>query len=125
MEGHWVTGYTFAKPGSKPRVFAEYNFATGDANPTDQVREGFDQLYPTPHDKTGLADQAECPGETPVAVISKGTCLSQTCRVRTLADMVENVLSTEAPGIIVIGRMVAFRSPTYWFEFAESTNPGK
>lgn len=55
--GHWVTGYTFAKPASKPRLFAEYNFATGDADPTDQKREGFDQLYPTPHDKTGLADQ--------------------------------------------------------------------
>jgi hypothetical protein len=55
--GHWLAGYTVAKPASKPRVFAEYNFATGDANPTDQKREGFDQLYPTPHDKTGLADQ--------------------------------------------------------------------
>jgi hypothetical protein len=55
--GHWLAGYTFAKPASKPRLFAEYNFATGDANATDQKREGFDQLYPTPHDKTGLADQ--------------------------------------------------------------------
>ena len=55
--GHWLAGYTFAQPTSKPRVFVEYNFATGDKNPTDQKREGFDQLYPTPHDKTGLADQ--------------------------------------------------------------------
>jgi hypothetical protein len=55
--GHWIAGYTLAKPASKPRVFVEYNFATGDSNSTDQKREGFDQLYPTPHDKTGLADQ--------------------------------------------------------------------
>ena len=55
--GHWVLGYTVSKPAWKPRAFAEYNFATGDKNPTDQKREGFDQLYPTPHDKTGLADQ--------------------------------------------------------------------
>jgi len=55
--GHWIAGYTVAKPLSKPRVFVEYNFATGDADPADQKREGFDQLYPTPHDKTGLADQ--------------------------------------------------------------------
>jgi hypothetical protein len=55
--GHWLAGYTFAKPTSKPRLFAEYNFATGDGNATDQKRQGFDQLYPTPHDKTGLADQ--------------------------------------------------------------------
>ena len=38
-------------------LFAEYNYASGDADPTDQKREGFDQLYPTPHDKYGLADQ--------------------------------------------------------------------
>jgi hypothetical protein len=55
--GHWLVGYTVAKPTAKPRLFVEYNFATGDANPTDQRRQGFDQLYPTPHDKTGLADQ--------------------------------------------------------------------
>jgi hypothetical protein len=55
--GHWVAGYTFAKPTSKPRLFLEYNFATGDEDSSDQKREGFDQLYPTPHDKTGLADQ--------------------------------------------------------------------
>ena len=35
----------------------EYNFASGDEDPTDGVRGTFDQLYPTPHDKTGLADQ--------------------------------------------------------------------
>jgi hypothetical protein len=55
--GHWLAGYTVAKPASKPRLFVEYNFASGDANPADQKRQGFDQLYPTPHDKTGLADQ--------------------------------------------------------------------
>jgi hypothetical protein len=55
--GHWVAGYTLAKPAAKPRLFAEYNFATGDADGTDRIRQGFDQLYPTPHDKTGLADQ--------------------------------------------------------------------
>jgi hypothetical protein len=44
------------KPAT-PRLIAEYNFASGDKNPTDGIRGGFDQLYPTPHDKTGLADQ--------------------------------------------------------------------
>ncbi len=39
------------------RVFGEYNFASGDRNPKDGVRGTFDQLYPTPHDKYGLADQ--------------------------------------------------------------------
>jgi hypothetical protein len=41
----------------KPRWFTEYNHATGDRDPNDQKISTFDQLYPTPHDKTGLADQ--------------------------------------------------------------------
>jgi hypothetical protein len=39
------------------RVSGEYNFASGDRDPKDAVRGTFDQLYPTPHDKYGLADQ--------------------------------------------------------------------
>lgn len=39
------------------RVSGEYNFASGDGDPRDGVRGTFDQLYPTPHDKYGLADQ--------------------------------------------------------------------
>jgi hypothetical protein len=38
-------------------VEAEYNHATGDANPTDGARETFDPLFPTSHEKYGLADQ--------------------------------------------------------------------
>jgi len=39
------------------RVTTEYNYATGDADAADGVQGTFDQLYPTPHDKYGLADQ--------------------------------------------------------------------
>ena len=39
------------------KLTSEYNFATGDENPTDGSRATFDQLYPTGHDKLGLADQ--------------------------------------------------------------------
>jgi hypothetical protein len=54
--GHWLLGYTFPAASLKPRLFAEYNQATGDANPTDNKKETFDQLYPTGHDKYGLTD---------------------------------------------------------------------
>lgn len=54
--GHWVTGYTFAT-AYQPRAFAEYNYASGDGNPHDGHIGTFDQLYPTGHDKFGLADQ--------------------------------------------------------------------
>lgn len=43
--------------GPAVRGIAEINYASGDRNPTDGQRGTFDQLYPTPHDKYGLADQ--------------------------------------------------------------------
>jgi hypothetical protein len=55
--GHWVLGYTLNNQKGKPRLLAEYNFATGDASAKDGRRNTFDQLYPTAHDKYGLADQ--------------------------------------------------------------------
>jgi hypothetical protein len=54
--GHWAVGRTLATK-SALRVFGEYNYASGDAIAGDGVRGTFDQLYPTPHDKYGLADQ--------------------------------------------------------------------
>jgi len=53
---HALLGYTAAQTPLMPRVWAEYNQATGDANPTDNRKETFDQLYPTGHDKYGLTD---------------------------------------------------------------------
>ena len=54
--GHWQIRETL--PGSKtPHLTAEYNYASGDADPADGIRGTFDQLYPTAHDKYGLADQ--------------------------------------------------------------------
>jgi hypothetical protein len=54
--GHWQLRETL--PGAAAvRLTGEYNFASGDEDPTDGVRGTFDQLYPTPHDKYGLSDQ--------------------------------------------------------------------
>jgi hypothetical protein len=55
--GHWVLGYTVPRARFTPRFFAEFNYATGDHNPTDGHRGTFDQLYATAHDKYGMADQ--------------------------------------------------------------------
>ena len=55
--GHWVLGYTVAGVRHKPRLLAEYNYASGDRDPRDGRWGGFDPLYPTGHDKHGLADQ--------------------------------------------------------------------
>ena len=54
--GHWLLGFTLATAPLTPRVFGEYNEASGDENPTDNKKGTFDQLYPTGHDKYGLTD---------------------------------------------------------------------
>jgi hypothetical protein len=54
--GHWMVRESL--PGkANVKLVSEYNHATGDSDPTDGVRQTFDQLYPTGHDKLGLADQ--------------------------------------------------------------------
>ena len=55
--GHWAVGRTIPTRRTTYRVFGEYNYASGDETPADGRRGTFDQLYPTPHDKYGLADQ--------------------------------------------------------------------
>jgi hypothetical protein len=54
--GHWQLRESLPGAGAV-KLTGEYNFASGDEDPRDGVRGTFDQLYPTPHDKTGLADQ--------------------------------------------------------------------
>ncbi|HXH24829.1 MAG TPA: alginate export family protein [Vicinamibacterales bacterium] len=54
--GHWRLRRSMPGPGAL-RLTGEYNYAAGDSNPTDGVHGTFDPLYPTPHDKYGLADQ--------------------------------------------------------------------
>ena len=55
--GHALVGRTIPAGSRTYRVFGEYNYASGDETPGDGVRGTFDQLYPTAHDKYGLADQ--------------------------------------------------------------------
>jgi hypothetical protein len=54
---HFVIGRTTKSFRATPRIFAEFNFASGDKNAKDGTRGTFDQLYPTGHDKYGLSDQ--------------------------------------------------------------------
>jgi hypothetical protein len=54
---HALVGRTIPIGSNTYRAFGEYNFASGDEAPGDGARGTFDQLYPTGHDKYGLADQ--------------------------------------------------------------------
>src|ERR1700722_17924940 len=41
----------------RPRLFAEFNSASGDKNSHDGTHGTFDTLFPSAHDKFGVADQ--------------------------------------------------------------------
>lgn len=47
--------YSFAAPWT-PRVYAEYNYASGDGAPSDGKLESFDDMYPTAHLYYGYND---------------------------------------------------------------------
>lgn len=53
---HQELGYTFSKQRWTPRLYTEYNHASGDRNPSDGVFSTFDNLFPTNHNKYGLID---------------------------------------------------------------------
>ena len=59
--GAWAStagaGYKVKTLAGTPRLFGGYDFASGDRNGSDGVRGTFDTMYPTAHDRFGIADQ--------------------------------------------------------------------
>jgi hypothetical protein len=53
---HAGGGYTFENCSWKPRLYAEYNYATGDDDPTDGDIGTFQNLFPSNHNKYGVMD---------------------------------------------------------------------
>jgi hypothetical protein len=50
-------GYRIGSLWGAPRFFTQYDYASGDRNPTDGRHGTFDTMYPTAHDRFGIADQ--------------------------------------------------------------------
>jgi hypothetical protein len=55
--GHWNAGYTLIDSRAQPRLFAEYNYASGNKNPNGNTWGTHDQIYASAHDKMSFADQ--------------------------------------------------------------------
>lgn len=53
---HVMGGYTFAKVTTAPRLGLEYNYSTGDSDPTDDRHQTLDNLFPTNHKFYGYMD---------------------------------------------------------------------
>ena len=49
-------GYTFADAWGKPRLGLEYDYSSGDSNPTNGTHQTFDNLFPTNHKFYGYMD---------------------------------------------------------------------
>ncbi len=49
--------YRFAGFYWKPRIFSQYDYASGDKNAHDGTHGTFDTMYPTAHDRFGISDQ--------------------------------------------------------------------
>lgn len=50
------TSYEFRSVPGEPRIFAQYDYASGNHSPGDGVHRTFDTLYPTAHDRFGIVD---------------------------------------------------------------------
>jgi hypothetical protein len=55
--GHWVVGYTLKEFPTRPRLFVEFDYGSGSNNVKGGYDNTFDPIYPSTHDKLGLADQ--------------------------------------------------------------------
>ncbi len=53
----YLAGFTLVDRGIRPRLSAEYNYASGDRRNGDGSRGTFDQFYPSNHSYYGLIDQ--------------------------------------------------------------------
>lgn len=53
---HVAGGYTWAKTWGSPRLGLEYNYASGDSDPTDNKHGTFDNIFPTNHKFYGCMD---------------------------------------------------------------------
>ena len=49
-------GYRFDNLYFHPRIFGQYDYASGDKNSGDGIHGTFDTMYPTAHDRFGVAD---------------------------------------------------------------------
>ena len=55
--GQAGAAYRFANTASQPRLFAQYDYASGNSDPGRNTRHTtFDTIYPTAHDRFGIAD---------------------------------------------------------------------
>ncbi len=106
---HSILRYTWPNHSWRPRLAAEYNFASGDARPGDGRSGTFDQMFPTPHEKYGLADQV---GWQNIEHISGSLEVSPRKQLTVRFQTHAWHLAEARDGVYLAGGALAFRDPT-------------
>jgi hypothetical protein len=110
--GHYGAGWLPLASSARPlRVTAEYNHASGDHEQGDGRRGTFDQLFPTNHNKYGIADQM---GWRNMREIAFGVELAPLRTVKLQVDAHQLLLATTRDGLYNAGgvRTVLNRAAT-------------
>lgn len=128
-------GYRINRLWARPRVFWQHDYATGDRNPKDGNHGTFDTMFPTAHDRFGIADlfgwqniQSERAGLT-IEPRKRWTITAQYLNFW-LASAVDSLYNTSG-GVIVTdasgkwGKHIGQEFDAYtWYELNRHVNVG-
>ncbi len=127
--------YQFLNVAAKPRVFTQYDYATGNSNPKQNASHTtFDTIYPTAHDRFGITDLF---GWQNIEAVRVGTTIEPhrrlTFTVQGLdfwaADALDSIYNTSGSAIVTNkadhGRHVGAEIDGYsWYELNRHFNVG-
>jgi Alginate export len=133
--GQAGAAYQFLDVASKPRVFTQYDYASGNSNPAKNgSHTTFDTIYPTAHDRLGIADLF---GWQNIESVRVGTTVEPhrrlTLTVQGLdfwaADALDSIYNSSGGAIVANktdhGRHVGAEIDSYsWYELNQHFNVG-
>ncbi|MGP8226666.1 MAG: alginate export family protein [Terracidiphilus sp.] len=127
--------YQFFDAVAKPRVFTQYDYATGNSNPAQNATHTtFDTIYPTAHDRFGIADLF---GWQNIEAVRAGTTVEPHRRLTLTAqgldfwaaDALDSIYNTSGSAIVTNktdhGRHLGAEIDGYsWYELNQHFNLG-
>jgi hypothetical protein len=133
--GQAGAAYQFLDVASKPRIFSQYDYASGNSNPaTSASHTTFDTIYPTAHDRLGVADLF---GWQNIESVRAGTTVEPHRRLTFtaqgldywVADALDSIYNTSGGAIVSNktdhGRHVGAEIDGYsWYELNKHFNLG-
>ena len=126
--------YAFTTSRWRPRVFAQHDIASGNSTPSNGQHKTFDTLYPTAHDRFGIADQF---GWQNIDVVRAGATFEPHRRLSVTAQgldfwavsALDSVYNTSGSAIVTNkvnnGRHIGAEGDVYtWYELNRHFNLG-